>query len=222
MSKMFKRKPSGAMGVAFVALVAALSGTAVALPGTNTVDSGDIKNNSVRSKDLRNNDVRSNDIRTGTVTSSDLRDDGVTGTDVRESTLAKVPSAANADSASTATNATTAANAANATTAANAANLGGEPAGDYLNDIRMVTEVSASDSVSPKTVTANCASGEEIVGGGANIEGGTVPENIVLQDSHPDQSDPGDAFDSWVAIAVETDADAGNWTLTSYALCADG
>jgi hypothetical protein len=213
MSKMFKRKPSGAMGVAFVALVAALSGTAVALPGTNTVDSGDIKNNSVRSKDLRNNDVRGKDIRAGTVTSSDLQDDGVTGTDVRESTLAKVPSAASADSASTATN---------ATTAANAANLGGEPAGDYLNDIRMVTEVSASDSVSPKTVTADCASGEQIVGGGANIEGGTAPENIVLQDSHPDQSDPGDAFDSWVAVAVETDADAGNWTLTTYALCADG
>jgi len=207
MGKMLKRRPSGATGVAFLALVAALSGTAVALPGTNTVDSGDIKNNSVRSKDLRNNDVRGKDIRTGAVSSSDLRNDGVTGTDVRESTLAKVPRAASADSA---------------TVAINAANLGGEPAGDYLNDIRMVTETSASDSVSPKTVTANCASGEEIVGGGANIEGGTAPENIVLQDSHPDQSGPGDAFDNWVAVAVETDADAGNWTLTTYALCSDG
>ena len=153
------------------------------------------------------------DIRAGTVSSSDLGDDGVTGTDVRESTLAKVPSAASADSASTATN---------ATTAANAANLGGEPAADYLNDIRMVTEVSASDSVSPKTVTADCAGGEQIVGGGANIEGGAAPENIVLQDSHPDQSDPGDPFDSWVAVAVETDPDLGNWTLTTYALCAEG
>ena len=213
MRRMLKRKPSGAMGVAFVALIAALSGTAVALPGTNTVDSGDIKNNSVRSKDLRNNDVRGKDIRTASVASSDVRNDSLTGVDILESSLGKVPRAATADSATTATN---------ATTAANAANLGGEPAGDYLNDIRMVTETSASDSTSPKTVTANCASGEEIVGGGANIEGGAAPENIVLQDSHPDQSDPGDAFDSWVAVAVETDADAGNWTLTTYALCADG
>ncbi len=39
------RRPSPAMAVAFVALLAALSGTAIALPGTNTVDSGDIKNN---------------------------------------------------------------------------------------------------------------------------------------------------------------------------------
>ena len=213
MRRMLKRKPSGAMGVAFVALIAALSGTAVALPGTNTVDSGDIKNNSVRSKDLRNNDVRGKDIRTASVASSDVRNDSLTGVDILESSLGKVPRAATADSATTATN---------ATTAANAANLGGEPAGDYLNDIRMVTETSASDSTSPKTVTANCASGEEIVGGGANIEGGTAPENIVLQDSHPDQSNPGDPFDNWVAVAVETDADAGNWTVTTYALCADG
>ena len=213
MRRMLKRKPSGAMGVAFVALIAALSGTAVALPGTNTVDSGDIKNNSVRSKDLRNNDVRGKDIRTASVASSDVRNDSLTGADIVESSLGKVPRAATADSATTATN---------ATTAANAASLGGEPAGDYLNDIRMVTETSASDSTSPKTVTANCASGEEIVGGGANIEGGTAPENIVLQDSHPDQSDPGDPFDNWVAVAVETDADPGNSTLTTYALCADG
>ena len=213
MSRMLKRKPSAAMGVAFVALIAALSGTAVALPGTNTVDSGDIKNNSVRSKDLRNNDVRGKDIRTGSVGSSDVRNDSLTGADIVESSLGKVPRAATADSATTATN---------ATTAGNAANLGGEPAGDYLNDIRMVTESSASDSTSPKTVAANCGGGEQIVGGGANIEGGTAPENIVLQDSHPDQSDPGDPFDNWVAVAVETDADAGNWTLTTYALCADG
>jgi hypothetical protein len=207
MSRMLGARPSAAMWIAFMALGVALSGTAVALPGTNLVDSGDIRNNTVRSKDLRNNDVRGKDIRTGAVGTSDLRNEGVTGNDVRESTLAKVPRAARADSATTATG---------------AANLGGEPAGDYLNDIRMVTEVSASDSTSPKTVTANCASGEEIVGGGANIEGGTAPENIVLQDSHPDQSNPGDAFDNWVALAVETDADAGNWTLTTYALCADG
>jgi len=207
MSRMLGARPSAAVWIAFIALGVALSGTAVALPGTSSVDSGDIRNNTVRSKDLRNNDVRGRDIRTGTVRSGDVRNDALTGADVAESSLGEVPRATRADSA---------------TTAANAANLAGEPAGDYLNDIRMVTETSASDSTSPKTVAANCAIGEEIVGGGANIDGGTAPENIVLQDSHPDQSDPGDAFDNWVAIAVETDADAGNWTLTTYALCADG
>ena len=42
------RRPTPAMAVAFVALLAALSGTAVALPGTNSVDSGDIKNKRLR------------------------------------------------------------------------------------------------------------------------------------------------------------------------------
>jgi hypothetical protein len=207
---MLNRKPSAASLLAFIALVAALSGSAVALPGTSSVDSADIKNNTVRGKDLRNNDVRGRDIRTGAVGSSDLRNDGVSGADVRESSLGRVPRAARADSAT------------NATRAANATALGGEPAGDYLNDVRMVTATSGNNSTSPKTVGANCGSGEQIVGGGANIEGGTASENIVLQDSHPDQSDPGDPLDNWVAVAVETEPDGGNWTLTTYALCADG
>jgi hypothetical protein len=42
MRKIFSRRPKPAMIVAFIALVAALSGSAVALPGKNTVDSGDI------------------------------------------------------------------------------------------------------------------------------------------------------------------------------------
>jgi hypothetical protein len=37
-------RPSPTMALAFIALPAALSGTAIALPGTDTVDSGDIKN----------------------------------------------------------------------------------------------------------------------------------------------------------------------------------
>ncbi len=46
-------KPSPALLVAVIALVAALSGSAIALPGKNTVDSGDIENGSIKSADLR-------------------------------------------------------------------------------------------------------------------------------------------------------------------------
>ena len=121
-----QRRPTPALVVAFVALLAALSGTAVALPGINTVDSGDIKNSTIRSKDIRNNNVRSGDIRNNSIRSGDVRnstlrgidvrnesltgadirgltgadvnDDSLTGADVNEGTLAKVPSAAIADS----------------------------------------------------------------------------------------------------------------------------
>lgn len=46
-------KPSPALLVAVIALVAALGGSAIALPGKNTVNSGDVKNDSIKSADLR-------------------------------------------------------------------------------------------------------------------------------------------------------------------------
>ena len=109
-----RRRPSPALAVAFIALLAALSGTAVALPGKNTVDSGDIKRNAVRSSDVRSGAIRTADIRNNAVTSAKVRNNTVTGNDVNESTFGKVPSATNAD---TATNATNATNATRATTA---------------------------------------------------------------------------------------------------------
>jgi hypothetical protein len=72
------RRPSPALIVAIVALVAALAGTAVALPGKNTVKSNDIAKNAVGSSDIKNNKVK--------------------GADVNEASLGKVPSAAVADS----------------------------------------------------------------------------------------------------------------------------
>jgi len=62
--------------IALLALVAAASGTALALPGKNSVKKGDIAKNAVSSKQIKN--------------------DSVTGTDVKESTLGEVPSATNA------------------------------------------------------------------------------------------------------------------------------
>ena len=62
-----------ALTVSVVALVAAIGGVAGALPGKNTVNSGDVKKNSLKSVDLKN--------------------DGVTGADVKESTL-KIPTGA--------------------------------------------------------------------------------------------------------------------------------
>jgi hypothetical protein len=90
------RRPSPALAVAFVALLAALSGTAVALPGVNTVDSGDIRNRQVKAKDIGRNAVTSPKIKNGAVTSADAKNEGLTGRDINEGTLAQVPSAASA------------------------------------------------------------------------------------------------------------------------------
>jgi hypothetical protein len=110
MREFLTRRPSPAMTVAFVALLAALSGTAVALPGKNTVDSGDVKNNSVRGKDLRNNNVATKDVKNNNLRGRDIRNNTLTGNDINEGTLGLVPSANTANSATTATTATTANN----------------------------------------------------------------------------------------------------------------
>jgi hypothetical protein len=131
MRRLISRRPSPAMAVAFVALLAALTGTAVALPGTNTVNSGDIVNNTIRSKDVRNNNLRGKDIRNGSLagrdvkngslTGADVKDDSLTGADINEGTLGTVPSATNAQNAQSATNAT---------------QLGGLPPSGYQTRVR--------------------------------------------------------------------------------------
>ncbi|MGH2716115.1 MAG: hypothetical protein ACRDM7_19970 [Thermoleophilaceae bacterium] len=122
MKRLYSRRPTPAMIVAFVALLAALSGTAVALPGKNTVDSGDLKKGAVKTSDLANRAVTNKKVKNGTLTGAKVKDDSLTGADINESTLGQVPSANAANSANTANS---------AQTANNATNLGGAAANDY-------------------------------------------------------------------------------------------
>ena len=68
--------------VGYFAVFLALTGTAVALPGTNTVDSGDIINGEVKPPDLAGSAVNGSKIADGSVASADLRDGGVAGADL--------------------------------------------------------------------------------------------------------------------------------------------
>ena len=74
------RRPSPAMVVAVIALVAALGGAAVALPGRNSVKSNDIKPHNVRLSDIargavdpfRTNVMRSGELKTTVNTTSNV------------------------------------------------------------------------------------------------------------------------------------------------------
>ena len=89
--------------IAVVALFVALGGSSYA---ALTVGTKQIANNSVRSEDLRNNDVHGRDIAKGTIRGTDVRDNDLqgrdlrantlSGQDIKESSLAMVPSAADA------------------------------------------------------------------------------------------------------------------------------
>jgi hypothetical protein len=74
----FRRRPSPAMVVALVALFAALTGTAAALHGKNSVKSDDIKNGQVKSQDIGKNQVKSRNIGKGQVKNGDLATKAVT------------------------------------------------------------------------------------------------------------------------------------------------
>ena len=89
MRKLFARRPSPAMVVAFVALLAAVGGTATALPGKNTVDSGDIKKGAVKRSEIARNAVNGRKVANGSIT----------GKDVKEGTLGKVGRAETANTA---------------------------------------------------------------------------------------------------------------------------
>jgi hypothetical protein len=78
MLRIWRRRPSPAMVVAIIALFAALTGTAAALRGHNSVRSDDIKNKQVKTQDLakravtpsRTNVVKRSQARSAQVTSS--------------------------------------------------------------------------------------------------------------------------------------------------------
>jgi hypothetical protein len=68
--------------IAYVALFFALTGTAMALPGNNTVFSDDIKNGEVKSLDINDDNVNSVDIRDEHVQSNDLAPDSVGSSEI--------------------------------------------------------------------------------------------------------------------------------------------
>lgn len=129
----FKGRPSAATVLAFVALIVALSGSAVATPVANlarqitganikngTIKGADVKNGSLSGVDIHDGSLGSADIGTFQVKSSEIAPDAIGGdkvepdslggSDIIESTLGQVPSAAHADAADSAKTATTADN----------------------------------------------------------------------------------------------------------------
>ena len=83
MRAMSRMRPSPALVVALAALVIAMSGAAIALPGNDTVGSNDIKKNAVRSKHIKGKSVKG----------SDVQDDALKGKHVFEDKLEAVPEA---------------------------------------------------------------------------------------------------------------------------------
>jgi len=84
---MRNRRITPSLVLSVAALAFALTGSAVALPGSNRVDSNDLRANVVRSKHVVNGSLTGDDIKRASVPGTDLQNDSVTGQQVQESTL---------------------------------------------------------------------------------------------------------------------------------------
>lgn len=191
MKRFIQARPTPAMAVAFTALLLALGGTAVALPGKNTVDSGDIKNNSIRAADLRSRSLDGTDIKINRVGGNAIKEEGLELEKIGKVPLAELADRATAaDTATTATTAETANTANTATTATTAATANAvAPNGvnsaaiqdDAVtaakigaNEVRAseltgTTVRSTSDVVAPADsgiVSLGCNAGEQMLSGG--------------------------------------------------------
>jgi hypothetical protein len=79
--------------------------------------------------------------------------------------------------------------------------------------LRVSGTVSATDSTSPKTATADCTGGQKVLGGGYTYTAGTgsvvTTQNMATDD------------DTWTVIAEEIDPDNDSWSVQAFAICAD-
>jgi hypothetical protein len=150
----------------------------------------------IGTKQLKNGAVTTKKLRTGAVTSAKTRNNNLTGRDIREASLGFVPGALQA---------------------ANSASLGGIPAAAHVSGLSYEEEATPSDSQTFKVVNVECDPGQQVVGGGGDIEGPN-DVNLVITDTRP-----GGANDTlWSVRAVETDAVAANWSLRGFAICVNG
>lgn len=202
-----KRLPSPALAVAFVALLAALGGTAVALPGKNTVDSGDLKKGAVKGADIAKNAVNGAKIKNGAVGSGDVKNDGLTGTDINEGTLGQVPSAATAGSA-------------NSANTANSANSAGSVDGASFVRInyRGAEDSPAVDILKAAglTVTANCNGGSLVIAMVSNVDDSMAHWAVNQLDSPLDDDDDGQqnrSEDKFSLYEEDDSFDSGNTLL---------
>ena len=184
--------PSKATCISTVALLFAVTGTATA---AGLITGAQIKDNTVGSPDLRNNAVASQDIKNNSVSSLDVQDGSLKSVDFAAGELTTGPAGP--------------AGPAGAMGPAGPAGAAGAPG---VSGLEIVNVQSASDSVSPKVLTANCPAGKKLVGGGGRIinQAGFV----ALDESYPVSAT------SWRLTGTEVNSTIGNWYVNAYAICA--
>ena len=227
---MLRRHLSVANVLSCIALFVALAGSAYAAVkiGPNAVKTKNIANQAVTNAKIKTQAVTSGKIKNGGVVNADLGAGAVTNSKIASKAVT---------SAKLGTEAVVASNLAKK--AVTESKLGPESVGNgkvdneaitsakissatwkqLLKNVTYVTEASINDSETSKTVTAACPTGKEAIGGGVRINS-PATVNVVPLESAPVVSAT-NARVGWIAGGREYAAEAGNWQVVAYAVCAE-
>lgn len=159
-----------------------------------------LRNGAVTRPKIRNGAVIGTKIAVGAVGSNQLLDGGVRSVDLggQVVTTAKLKDGA-------------------VTVAKLAPSLNGQ----LVRNVSYATAESASNnSEATKTATATCPTGKQVVGGGAKVIGGTIL--VAITASSPTPVNAEGKRNAWTAVAKEeTGGGATNWSVETYAICAE-
>jgi hypothetical protein len=196
-SKASRWQQAPALVISLVALFAALSGAALALPGTQTVNSGDIKDNAVKSIDLKDNAaVTTDDVVDESLTGTDVADGSIAGGDVTDESIASNDITNDTVlSADIADQAITGADVAGDTLESNdlAPNsVRAEEIGDgihnHSNTVNVPGGTGQNANYNFASATATCGAGEELISGSGHWTGDANGEELMLSEVILDQN----------------------------------
>jgi hypothetical protein len=200
-----KRHLNPATVISCIALFVALGGAAYAV--------SPLGNKAVKTKNLANGSVNTLKLRSGAVTTLKIRNGAVTGAKIAPGAVGATQIANGAvRSAALGGGVVTEGKLKNG--AVSQAKLSTSFNAQLLKNMQYVVKTGVSSS-EPKSETAECPAGKEVIGGGASLLGAN--SQLALTGSAPVINGGG----KWTASAVEFAAEAGDWSIQVVAVCAE-
>jgi hypothetical protein len=200
-----KRHLHPATVISCIALFVALGGAAYAV--------SPLGSKSVKTKNLANGSVNTLKLRSGAVTTLKIRNGAVTGAKIAPGAVGATQ-IANGAVRSSALGGGVVTEAKIKNGAVSQAKLSTSFAAQLLKNTQYVVKTGVSNS-EPKSETAECPAGKEVIGGGARLLGANT--QLALTESAPVINGGG----KWVASAVEFAPEAGDWSIQVVAVCAE-